>query len=217
MSRCTRPTPAGTHVLALLHCDAHDAGHGLHAQALHGLAALLLAPVLLGAAALCVPMPHHQRATRAQGRRGECVSPRTQDKVPNTAQRRWGQARPLCARGHGGGRAATATHVGTGRVARAGTPAPQRTPLRPTQPHHHHHVPHYRPAGTGAGRQRTSASPPAAAAAASAFSSSGMSSSESDLAASSAGGAAAAAGTSSTTSSTVTPDMVSECVASRRR
>lgn len=42
----------GTYVLALLHCDAHDTGHGLHAEALHGLAALLLATGLLGASLL---------------------------------------------------------------------------------------------------------------------------------------------------------------------
>ena len=37
-------------VLRLLHGDAHDVGHGLHAELLHGLAVLLLGAVLLRAA-----------------------------------------------------------------------------------------------------------------------------------------------------------------------
>ena len=39
-------------VLALLHGDAHDVGHGLHPELLHGLAVLLLGAVLFGAATI---------------------------------------------------------------------------------------------------------------------------------------------------------------------
>ena len=41
--------PRLAHVLALPDLHAHDAGHGLHAQLLHRLAALLLRPALLAA------------------------------------------------------------------------------------------------------------------------------------------------------------------------
>jgi len=47
---------AAAHVFALLHGHAHDPRHGLHAQLLHRLARLLLAPRLLGLRAIALPL-----------------------------------------------------------------------------------------------------------------------------------------------------------------
>lgn len=49
---CRPRPPQHAHVLALADLHAHHAGHRLHAQLLHGLAALLLAAALLAARAL---------------------------------------------------------------------------------------------------------------------------------------------------------------------
>jgi hypothetical protein len=65
-------TASGTHVLALADGDARDARDGLHAELLHGLAALLLRAALLAAVArgLCVVL-RGRRSGEGEGERGE--------------------------------------------------------------------------------------------------------------------------------------------------
>lgn len=64
-----------THVLPLLHGHARDSGHRLHAQAVHGLAGLLLRAVLLLPRRLCARVGAFRAAAATIGRRRRAPPP----------------------------------------------------------------------------------------------------------------------------------------------